>query len=299
MLIPASLTQSYGFVLDRVRDMAVASAGQLIMSLADQPQPVFRQAMLDLAPEAFGPYGELVSASAATFYEEARAVQEFRGSFDAETLPLDTGRLYALVGAGTAPAMFEQGAAAMWSFIGGAIVSALSEHASDTIIGNAGLDDRNTVYYQRVPKAGCCAFCGMLASRSAAYTSKAAAESVVGRGVPVEKTRGRRGGQGKGIRPRGTRRLGDLYHDHCRCEGVPVKAGNSVQLQAQADDYYDKYRVAADKVGAGQLWIPAERNADGSRITKGHWIDAERNTRTNDQKQAQILAFMRAELGVK
>ena len=299
MLIPASLTQSYGFVLDRVRDMAVASAGQLIMSLADQPQSVFRQAMLDLAPDAFTPHAELVSASAATFYEEARAVQEFRGSFDAETLPLDTGRLYALVGAGTAPAMFEQGAAAMWSFIGGAIVSALSEHASDTIIGNAGLDDRNTVYYQRVPKAGCCAFCGMLASRSAAYTSKAAAESVVGRGVPVEKTRGRRGGQGKGIRPRGTRRLGDLYHDHCRCEGVPVKAGNSVQLQAQADDYYDKYRVAADKVGAGQLWIPAERNADGSRITKGHWIDAERNTRTNDQKQAQILAFMRAELGVK
>ena len=285
--------------MSTVQDAAEQRVTSLVAGLADQPQPVLQEALMDLAPEAFGPAGEFTSASAATFYEEARTIQGFRGSFVAETLPLPNSVLYPIIGAGTAPAMFEQGAAAMIGYMAGWLVSALSEHASDTIIGNAAADSRNTVYYQRVPSAGCCAFCGLLASRSAAYTSRAAAEGVVGRGMPVEKTKGKRGGQAKGIRPRGTRALGDKYHDHCRCRGVPVLEGNSVQLQAKADAYYDKYATARDKVSAGQLWVPGERNADGSKVTKGHWVDAEGKPRTNDEKQAQILAFMRAELGVK
>lgn len=299
MLLSYATTASYGAVLGLIQDAVARRVGELVSGLGGASQPVVREAMMDLAPEAFGPAGELVSAAAATFYEEQRAVQGFRGSFDAQTIPLDPGALYPIVGAGTAPAMFEQGAAAMIGYMAGWLVSALSEHASDTIVGNAALDDRNTVYYQRVPSPGCCAFCGLLASRSAAYTSQKAAERVVGRGMPVGSTKGKRGGQARGIRPRGTRKLGDLYHDYCRCRGVPVLEGNSVQLQAKADGYYNAYATARDKVSAGQLWVPGERNADGAKVTKGHWIDATGSPRTNDEKTSQILAFMRADLGVK
>ncbi len=55
--------------------------------------------------------------------------------------------------------------------------------------------------YRRIAQAGACDFCSMLAGRGHVYRSEASAGSVVGR-------RGR---------PRGTRRVGQSYHDGCRC----------------------------------------------------------------------------------
>lgn len=302
-MIPYSLVQSYGWTLDQLSSAAIGELSGLLAATADMPDETRRLVVIEAFPELFGPYAAATSEVSARFYEEIRQAAEFRGRFDAEVLPLvDTSRLYALAGAGTVPAMFEQAGAAL-SFLAGGLVSILSEHAADTVIGNAALDDRNKVRFQRVPRAGCCGFCGMLASRSAAagnlYTSEEAALRVVGRGMPVEATRGKRGGQAKGIRPRGSRQMGQSFHDYCRCRAVPVNEGNAVQLQADADSYYDAYRKAADKVSAGQQWVPGERGDDGQRTSKGHWIDAEGNARSNDEKQAQILAFMRADLGVK
>ncbi|MEU3011065.1 hypothetical protein [Nocardia asteroides] len=55
-----------------------------------------------------------------------------------------------------------------------------------------------------------CAFCAMLASRGPVYRSDKSALSVVG---------DRRG------RTRGSRELGERYHDHCDCEAVLVREG--------------------------------------------------------------------------
>ncbi|MFI6215642.1 hypothetical protein ACIBCD_26925 [Nocardia brasiliensis] len=54
-----------------------------------------------------------------------------------------------------------------------------------------------------------CAFCAMLASRGPVYRSDKSALTVVGRAG----------------RPRGSRALGELYHDNCDCEVVLVRRG--------------------------------------------------------------------------
>jgi hypothetical protein len=298
-MIPYGMVASYGATLDQLSTAAIGELSGLLAATADLPDDTRQLVLFEAFPELFGPYAMATSEVSATFYEEVRQAAEFRGRFDAEVLgDVDAGRLNALVGWATSPAMMEQ-SASLLSLLSGGLVSILSEHAADTVIGNAALDDRNKVRYQRVPRSGCCAFCGMLASRGGAYKSREAAAGVVGRGMPVEATRGKRGGQAKGIKPRGSRTMGQAFHDFCRCRAVPVNEGNTVQLQADAGDYYDTYRRAADRVSSGQQWIPAERGDDGQRITKGHWIDAEGNARSDDEKRAQILAFMRADLGVK
>ncbi|MFR9767063.1 hypothetical protein [Nocardia sp. SC052] len=56
-----------------------------------------------------------------------------------------------------------------------------------------------------------CAFCAMLASRGPVYRSDKSALTVVGRG--------------RNNRTRGTRALGESYHDNCDCEAVLVRRG--------------------------------------------------------------------------
>lgn len=59
------------------------------------------------------------------------------------------------------------------------------------------------VGYRRVTASDACSFCLMLAGRGAVYRSQQAASGVAGR-------------------PRGTRRVGQSYHDHCRCTVEPL-----------------------------------------------------------------------------
>lgn len=59
-------------------------------------------------------------------------------------------------------------------------------------------------YWRRVTDANPCAFCAMLVTRGPAYRSEARAGRVVG-------------ARGK---PRGTRQIGSLFHDHCGCSVV-------------------------------------------------------------------------------
>ena len=101
--------------------------------------------------------------------------------------------------------------------------------------------------YQRVPAAGCCPFCALLATRGAAYTSAESAGGVVGRGSPIPGTP-RRGGQAKGIRPRGSRTVGQAFHDNCSCRVVAVDRGNAVEMGEHAEQYMDAYAKAAQKV---------------------------------------------------
>lgn len=247
-MIPIAMTRGYDLTLSQ---LSTAALGDLraLMNAVEGLAPARQQAVLQEAfPEVFNPYAAASSAVSASFYEEVREFSEVRGSFDAETLDsVDAGRWGALVGFGSSPRALEQGGAALvFSLLSGGLTQVLTEFAADTIAGNAALDPV-TVGYQRVPKPGCCSFCALLASRSAAYTSREAAEGVVGRGVPVPKSK-QRGGQARGIRPRGARSIGDAYHDHCKCRGVPVFAGQEVQMQRDADKYFDAYADARDKV---------------------------------------------------
>jgi hypothetical protein len=119
----------------------------------------------------------------------------------------------------------------------------------DTTVFNAEI---NGMRYMRVAKPDACGFCRMLASRTSdLYRSEEAALGVVGRSVNLsiadrraiasgQMSReealyrrdqmqliyqiGRRKGSPRGRRPRGSRVLGDPYHDWCQCtaQAVPI-----------------------------------------------------------------------------
>jgi len=286
-MIPYSLVTGYSTLRGQVEVAALADLRALLAATEDMDPQRRRELLIEAFPEVLDPYAATASAVSATFYEEMRDVLELPGRFDAETLPgEDPNRWRALAGWGARPAVFEQGGnALMYSLLSGGLKWALTEMAADTVIGNAVLDPA-PVRYQRVPSPGCCAFCGMLASRSDLYLSEASAGVVVGRGMPLEKTRRadgtrKRGRQAGGIRTRGSRKLGEDFHDHCRCDVVPVTESNGVQMQADAERYFKTYEDARNKVAA-------EREAEGY---KGYGDQSESRRR--------ILAKMREELGVK
>ncbi|RJU01984.1 hypothetical protein D6T65_05020 [Arthrobacter frigidicola] len=247
-MLPLSVVQGYDLTLSGLNAAALADLRALVSSLEGESPERTRRVLFEAFPEVFNPYAAASSAVSASFYEEVRDISGVGGSFTAQTLDaVETPRWTSLVGFGSAPAVFEQGGSAlMYSLLSGGLTQVLTEMAGDTIAGNGSID-RVTVGFQRVPKVGCCAFCGMLASRGAAYSSEGAAGGVVGRGTPIPKVKSR-GGQAKGIKPRGSRALGDNFHDHCKCRAVPVFEDNYVEMQSDADKYFDAYADARGKV---------------------------------------------------
>lgn len=301
-MIPLAMVQGYDLTLDRLSAAALADLRALLASLEDVSPERTKAVLLQAFPEIFNPYAAASSAISASFYEEVRDLAGVGGSFAAETLDsVDTERWNALVGAGTQPRMLEQGAAnLMFQFMAGGLTSILSTMAADTIVGNAQNDPVKTGF-QRIPKPGCCGFCGMLASRGAAYSSKEAAEGVVGRGIPVGKGQGRGSkGRGRGIRPRGSREIGQSFHDHCKCRAVPVHEGNSVQMQADADKYFDAYAAARNKINEG-LVLETEtfKASDGSLRNTYKWVGSDGKQVTSTDKTKMIATAIRHDLNVK
>lgn len=284
-MIPLTAVQGYDLALNGLSAAALADLRALLAEVEGLPPDRAKRALHMAFPELFNPYALVSSEVSASFYEEVRDLSGVGGSFQADTLTtVEPERWGALVGAGTQPRMLEQGASnLMFQFLAGGLTSILTTIAADTIVGNAAIDPA-PMGYQRVPKPGCCAFCGMLASRGSSgttnYSSEEAGFRVVGRGVPVEKTKGKRGGQGKGIGPRGTQKLGEKFHDYCKCRAVPVTRGNYVEMQADAEKYFNAYADARDNVHG-------VRKADGYQ---GFGDQA--------ASQKMILAEMRQSLGV-
>lgn len=299
-MLEYSAVLGYSQVLGQLTVAALADLRALLGSVGELSPARQRAVILEAFPELFDPYAVASSEVSASFYEEVRDAAGVSGAFAADTLDgVESQRWRALAGFGTAPAVFEQGGSLLaYSLLSGGLTKVLTEAAADTIVGNAAADPL-PVGFQRVPAPGCCAFCGMLASRGSMYSSKRAAESVVGRGVPVESTTGRRGGQGRGLKPRGSRKLGEEFHDHCKCRGVPVFADNYVEMQSDAKRYFKSYETARDKINDG-LTLEADqfKGSDGSLKNTYRWVDAE-GVVSSKQKTKNIAAAMRADLGVK
>jgi len=299
-VLPLSVVQGYDLTLDSLSTAALADLRALLSSLENEAPDRAQKVLFEVFPELFNPYAAAASDVSASFYEEVRDLSGVRGSFAAETLDsVEADRWGALVGAGSQPRMLEQGASnLMFTFLSGGLTSILSTVAADTIYGNA-QKDPVTTRFQRIPKAGCCGFCGMLASRGADYDSEESALRVVGRGVPVHRTKGKRGGQGKGIRPRGSQAVGEKFHDHCKCRTVQVYEGNAVEMQADADKYFDAYGTARDKISAGlTLESHTTKASDGSLKNTYKWVNSDGKQVTSTDKTKMIATAMRHDLDV-
>lgn len=301
-MIPLSVVNGYDLTLSSLSTAALGDLRALLAEVEGMEPDRAKRVLFQAFPALFDPYAVASSEVSASFYEEVRAAANVSGSFTAEAMGgVETQRWNGLVGAGTQPRMLEQGAAnLMFQFLAGGLTSILTAAAADTIYGNA-QKERVAVGFQRVPKPGCCGFCGMLASRGAAYSSEAAASGVVGRGIPVGQGRGKGSkGRGRGIKARGSREIGQDFHDHCKCRAVQVYKDDYVEMQADADKYFDSYATARDKVNAGLTLETVQFKAsDGSLKNKYQWVNADGKEISSRDKTQMIATAIRHDLEVK
>ena len=160
-------------------------------------------------------YAELSATAAADFYETNRQLAGVSGDFVARpagTAP--TGQIDALTRWSVTPIWSDdpRTGAALARLAGGA-QRLIRKAERDTIYENGQRDDL-LMGWVRVAQGDACAFCLMLASRGAVYTSREAA--------------------------------GDGYHDNCRCETRPIYSPDEVPQENR--DLQDEW----DTVTAGE-----------------------------------------------
>lgn len=133
----------------------------------------------------------------------------------------------------------------------------------ETVMASAEASGRS---WRRVSDGNPCSFCAMLVARGAAYTSQRAALTVVGRGMDVSANRRpdgrrRRGGQAKGVKPRGTRGLGEKFHNNCGC--TVVEQIGVWTPTAEEQRYIDLYEANA---GGDASEVLARMRANGQGV---------------------------------
>ena len=273
-----SEVQSYQQVIDGLSTVAFAQVKALLQSL-ENPNPIaFRDALLATYPDLIRPYMGAASEVAGQWYTELRVSAGHRGRFAVVQPAPSQAQLEAGVRYSLSP-LFQPD-----KFIGSDVLSMLAGF-SQKMIANSGRDtiadtafgDPVRVGYARVPRAGCCAFCGLLASRGAVYRSSASAGGVVGRGVDASETAGKRGGQGKGVKARGSRELQASYHDSCRCVATPVFPGGDNSYVEYTTKFFEEKYV--ESIGE-KLSDYSKRNPDGPQFgsrdlktTLANWRD--------------------------
>lgn len=193
-------------------------------------------------------YGSAGAALAADWFDEARAAAGASGSFRAApAFPPTLERVESLARWGIAPLFGANpdGMTALGRITGGVVREVLNMPRATTE-GSVSLDPSRPTF-ARHASANACAFCRMVASRGAAYTSRESAERVGGRGTDVSTNVGRtRGRKARGIRARGTQKLGDKYHDHCHCVAIEVWPGQPFEEAPYVKQWRQQYAAALD-----------------------------------------------------
>ncbi|WP_030143880.1 hypothetical protein [Mycetocola saprophilus] len=213
--------------------LSLAATGEAVALFREvaQPNPVaVRKALIKGLPAVLQPYITASGELSAVWYEDLRR-EAVGAGFYAE--PIDTladGLVSGIARHAVSP-LFGQGNATVASLLAGSVQKAVAGAGRSTIDSNV-RRDRVKVAYARVPQAGCCAFCAMLASRGAVYGSERSAGGVVGRGVEAHRAHSSSGRyigmRGGGTKVQGVQALGSQYHSFCRCTATPVFQGQEV-----------------------------------------------------------------------
>ncbi|GAA4923410.1 hypothetical protein [Nesterenkonia rhizosphaerae] len=296
--------RQYDDAVDDLLTLALGSVSTAWHSVEDSSAERIRDELLLAVPETVRAFGPQISDVAAIEYQDLRSAAGIRSRHRALLAPPPPpSRTESLVrwsvGALFTPTSDRQ---QMWTNLAGGLIRILLDQQRQTMIDNA-VDDiiDGPIGTQRLPRPGCCAFCAMLASRSAAFGVPDGQRTVIGRGVPLEAARpgapGRRPG---GVRPRGTQQIGQLYHDYCRCREVPVWRSTAVGLERDAEGYLEEYlearRALSERKVLDYTQVKAE---DGSLRRHYFWRDRETGERLDGNQASQILQWMRYQTGRK
>lgn len=223
---------AYARAVDDISVLAFGDIEALLDSLDDSDPIALREALLDLLPGVVEPYLGTSADLAAIWYEELRNQTE-RARWAAVTAGAEVngGQIAAMTRRAMAP-LFGKSDSTVFALLAGSVQRLIANAGRDTVRANV-MRDRIRVGYARIPKAGCCAFCSMLASRGAVYNSAESAGGVTGRGMEIGSTDGKRGGQARGVVTRGLQNLGDAFHDNCKCVVAPVFVGDSFAVESR------------------------------------------------------------------
>ncbi|MGO3147092.1 MAG: hypothetical protein ACTIJ6_05365 [Leucobacter sp.] len=233
-----------------------------------------RNLLITALPELLSPYITASGELAAVLFEDLRSEAARRGTFYAasvDSVPAPA-RVEALSRWAVAPLANETLDSTAFTRLSGSAARMIMDSSRNTVELNGA---RERVGFQRMPRAGCCAFCGLLASRGAVYRSEASAGGVVGRGSDRTgyDAQGRRlsGAAGGGVKARGSMALGDGYHDDCQCVVMPVYEGTEMAALADAtekrysDMYVQSVRLDDTRAVSPKLTLAEWRKVHGTK----------------------------------
>lgn len=131
--------------------------------------------------------------------------------------------------------------------------------ARDTTLINV---EKEQTRWVRRAQPDACAFCKLLAIRTERLYH--------GHGVVFDAERNvhKTVVVGRGGRPRGSRNLGEDYHDHCQCVAVEIRVPSNYSLPPEAQEWDTVHSKAVAEAGsAGNITkiLAAWRQLDGSR----------------------------------
>lgn len=228
------------YILSQIGRLAEQDLASLWARASELPSDEFREFVTEAFPELADPFAALASETATAWYDETPSVSNY------------------IAEAGPLPVAAQLQASATWALgatgtdglsrLEGTLQRAVFDAARDTVLFNIGREPG--ARWARHASANACAFCAMMATRGAVYTSKAAAQGVVGRGkeMTLAERRIRAAGgtryEGRtaagGVEARGKLNLGKKYHDKCHCIAVEVRPGQSYE----PPDYVQKWDEA-------------------------------------------------------
>jgi hypothetical protein len=172
-MIPYDAVAGYSALLGQVRSAAVSDLDRLAASLTGLSVAEQYDALSELLPDLGQRYEVAASKVTAEFFSELQQMQGVRKPVSPVELdPVSRASWQALAGWSTSGKTLAEQAAndVFFGLLSGGFTRRLTEAASDTMVENAAV--QGGMRYQRVPAAGCCAFCAHVGvSRRVVYVA--------------------------------------------------------------------------------------------------------------------------------
>ncbi|BAH32981.1 EndoU domain-containing protein [Rhodococcus erythropolis] len=196
-------------ILENLNLLAVRDVNDLWRgaSAMDLSTDEFRETIVTATPEVLTPYASTAADLSAQWYDDAAPELPYRAAPAAIAATEQ-------MAASTSWALYATGQLALGRLAGLAQRTIFNANRA-TIVDNAKRETGAT--WARHASATACAFCRMLATRGAVYSSKGASVSAEGRG---------------------------RYHDHCHCMAVMVRPGATYEPPAYVEEWEKEYRDA-------------------------------------------------------
>lgn len=241
-------------ILADLATLTVAQLAELWRRYWDSPEIL--TVLSSAVPLLVAPYTSAAATVTAQWYTELAPDLEFTAA-PAVDLPDEK------IAGAVKWALYAPGKADPLSRLAGASKRWVYDASRETVVVNA---QAETIGWVRHAQSDACAFCRLLATRTETlYRSQVSALNVVGRGKEMtdEERRlwsaGEDRGEGgefiaQGVKTRGSRQLGDKYHDDCRCEAVPVREGTTYVPPAYVAEWTQEYHDAWDKMPEGTTY---------------------------------------------